>query len=251
MYVFRRCGLSVDAREQQPAILGREDAEQLRDCRTARFAVRLFTAFDDDKELTCAAGFGGPFSGRITVHERRASQPVGEDIPRRLGLPVDGVEIEIHKAIRKRAGGEVLRVRAHDICEGVRREGGLPQPGRPDDGGVLTGPQPLGELLPLTFAAEELVGGRRQLARNARRLCARHGTRFELDHDLLRSGGKFAGRRGRDNRARGENVLAQQVSRGVADLGSFLAGLGDGKVVFVEAHGVRTHAGMGRGCVDD
>ena len=53
-------------------------------------------------------------AGRRSI-ELRAADPVGERIPRRLDLAVEGVEIQIHEAVRVRADGEVDRVRANDL----------------------------------------------------------------------------------------------------------------------------------------
>ena len=86
-------------------------------------------------------------------------------------------------------------------------------------------------------------------------LPARKRARFELDHELVRRGDGGAGPqalcRGRDDRSRNQNVLAQQISCGAADLGAGFTRLGNGDVVFVQAHWILAHSRMGGGGIHD
>src|SRR6185369_14676365 len=99
--------LRVQAGEQQPAVLRREYAEQLRDAPAARAAVGLFASLHNEQNSPGAAGFRGAFARSPALQEVRAAQSIGEAVPGRLELAAKGVQVEIQDAIRKRAAGQI------------------------------------------------------------------------------------------------------------------------------------------------
>ncbi len=157
-----------EAREEQPSVFRREDAEQLFDRCAPFLPVRFFAPLNDYENALPAAGFSGTVTGRLLLHERRTAKGVGQMVPRSTGIPVKGVEIEIQQAVHVRAVGEITGVLAGDVFLCLSRQRRLPHPGRADDRGVLSMAQTLDELRSLGVAAEELLGRQRQLARDGR-----------------------------------------------------------------------------------
>ena len=246
--------LGAEAGEKQPPVLRRKDAEQVRDGATAIDAVGFFAAFDDHQNSPCSAGFGGAVAGRAALEECRAAEPVSESAPGGLEVAAEGVKIEVHQAIRKRATRKVGCVRAYDVSQRTGGQRGLTEAGGPDNSGIQAGAQPLNKLVPFRFAAEELGGSRRHLARNAGRLISGGGTGDQLDDYFGGRGGR-GGRRAwswrRDGRWRRKHIVAKEVARGAANLIATLARFGDGEMVFVETNRICAHARVSGSGVDD
>src|SRR5260221_7982262 len=157
--------LRREAREEQPAVFRREDAEQFLDRGPSLLTVRFFASLDNDEDAQAAAGFRGTVAGGAVLEELRAAKGVGQVVPRSTGVPVKSVEIEIEQAVRVWAVSEISGVLARDVFQGPSRQRRLPHSGRADDRSALAMAQTPGELRSLGVAAEELLGRQRQLPR--------------------------------------------------------------------------------------